>query len=132
MLRKFPPAVNVTLFRPYLWEASEPIQLLSSLESTALLALTLLVLFRAGPRRLIRYFSTHTFLQFCLLFSLIFAFAVGYTSYNFGALVRYKIPCLPFYTVFILSLLHLSKRSNREQVEEKHGKAPARTHPITT
>ena len=29
--------------------------------------------------------------QFCLIFSMLFAFAVGFTSYNFGALVRYKI-----------------------------------------
>ena len=39
-------------------------------------------------------------LVFCLVFSIIFAFAVGISSYNFGALSRYKIPCLPFYATF--------------------------------
>jgi hypothetical protein len=40
-----------------------------------------------------------------LVFSIIFAFSVGFTSYNFGTLVRYKIPLMPFYYIalFILS-----------------------------
>jgi len=44
-------------------------------------------------------------IQFCLIFSVIFAFAVGISSYNFGALSRYKIPCLPFYAVALV-LIH--------------------------
>ena len=48
-------------------------------------------------------------LMFFLIFSLIFAFAVGITSYNFGALSRYKIPCLPFYGAFLMILLNQSK-----------------------
>ena len=34
---------------------------------------------------------------YCLMFSLIFALFVGATTLNFGSLVRYKIPALPFY-----------------------------------
>jgi hypothetical protein len=49
------------------------------------------------------------YVLFCLVFSLIFAFAVGISSYNFGALSRYKIPCLPFYGAFILILYHHKK-----------------------
>jgi hypothetical protein len=46
---------------------------------------------------------------FFLVVSLIFAFAVGISSYNFGALSRYKIPCLPFYAAFVLVILHHKK-----------------------
>jgi hypothetical protein len=42
---------------------------------------------------------------FSLIFSLIFAFAVGASSGNFGALSRYKIPCLPFYGAVLAILL---------------------------
>lgn len=41
-----------------------------------------------------------TFTIYCL----IFGFVVGFTSYNFGALGRYKIP---IYSLFIFILLYL-------------------------
>jgi hypothetical protein len=45
-------------------------------------------------------------LSFSLAFSIIFAFAVGISSYNFGALSRYKIPCLPFYAASLIILYY--------------------------
>ncbi|MBK9533341.1 MAG: hypothetical protein IPO42_16435 [Chitinophagaceae bacterium] len=42
---------------------------------------------------------------YCLLFALLFALFVGATTANFGTLVRYKIPCLPFY-IIALYLIH--------------------------
>jgi hypothetical protein len=33
----------------------------------------------------------------CLVFAISFSFGVGVNSYNFGTLVRYKIPMMPFY-----------------------------------
>ena len=41
MLKLAPPAINVSLFRPYLWEVKNPLMLLSSLESMFFLILTL-------------------------------------------------------------------------------------------
>ena len=46
----------------------------------------------------------------CLLFALSFAFVVGISTYNFGSLSRYKIPCTPFYMLFILILLFKDKK----------------------
>jgi hypothetical protein len=48
---------------------------------------------------------------FALLFSIIFAFAVGFTSFNFGALVRYKIPCIPFFVMALYMLRHYGTKS---------------------
>jgi hypothetical protein len=31
----------------------------------------------------------------------LFGFSVGFTAYNFGALVRFKIPVLPFYVMLL-------------------------------
>jgi hypothetical protein len=97
MLKKFPAAVNVSLFRPYLWETKKVIQFLSSFEAFAILILTLKVLFSLGPAKAWKAISEDPNVQFCLIFTLIFGFAVGMSSFNFGTLSRYRIPCLPFY-----------------------------------
>ncbi len=106
MLVKFPQAVNVTLFRPYVWEAKKPIMLLSAFESLLFLFLTLRVLFVVGLKKSWRTISTDPTIQFCLIFSVIFAFAVGVTTYNFGSLSRYKIPCLPFYAIAMILIFY--------------------------
>jgi hypothetical protein len=35
---------------------------------------------------------------------MVFAVAVGASTSNFGALSRYKIPCMPFYFIMLLML----------------------------
>ncbi len=113
LLSKFPQAVNVTLFRPYLFEVRNPVMLITAVESLGFLLFTIYVLIRVGPFRSIRISFSYPFIIFCLIFALIFAFAVGLTSYNFGALARYKIPCLPFYLVAILLILDYHKKEKR-------------------
>jgi hypothetical protein len=106
MLSKFPFAVNVTLFRPYLWEAKKIIVALSAIEAFLFLFLTLKVLFTIGPKKTWRTINRDPTIQFCLIFSVIFAFAVGISSYNFGALSRYKIPCMPFYALALVLIYY--------------------------
>jgi len=43
-------------------------------------------------------------LIFCFSFSLLFAFALGFSTSNFGALVRFRIPFLPFFNLMLLAL----------------------------
>lgn len=103
MLLKFPQAVNVSLFRPYPWEARKVIMAFSALESLLFLILTLRVIGSVGLKRVWKAIGLDPNIQFSLIFAIIFAFAVGITTYNFGSLSRYKIPCLPFYTLaFVL------------------------------
>ncbi|WP_018630777.1 hypothetical protein [Niabella aurantiaca] len=102
MILKFPLAVNVTLFRPYLWESGKLIILTSALEAFLFLFLTLKVIIVLGIRKCWKTIMSDSTIQFCLIFAVIFAFAVGISSGNFGALSRYKIPCLPFYSLAIL------------------------------
>lgn len=106
MLSQFPLAVNVTLFRPYLWEAKKIIVALSAVEALLFLFLTLKILFSIGPVKIWKTVIEDATIQFCLIFSVIFAFAVGISSYNFGALSRYKIPCLPFYAVALVLIYY--------------------------
>ncbi|MEQ9116866.1 MAG: hypothetical protein RLO12_09680 [Fulvivirga sp.] len=104
MFRAAPAAIVVSLFRPFIWEVTNPLMLISSLEATIFLFFTFYIFIKVGPLNIIRLFFADSFLKFCLIFSLIMAFAVGLNSFNFGTLVRYKIPFLPFYMVMLFTL----------------------------
>ena len=109
MLSKFPLAVNVTLFRPYIWEAKKVIVMLSAIESILFLFLTLKIIFTLGIVKIWNTVNEDPTIQFCFVFSIIFAFAVGISSYNFGTLSRYKIPCMPFYALGLILLYYKNK-----------------------
>jgi len=102
MLSKLPESVNVTLFRPYLWEVNNVVMLVTAIESLIFLLVTIYMLIKAGPFRLIQSLFTNPEVMLCISFTLILGFVVGFTSMNFGALARFKIPLLPF---FIMGLL---------------------------
>lgn len=105
-LKLFPQAVNVTLFRPYLWEIKNPLMLLSAIESFIFLVLSGLALayiFISGKMSIL----TKPLIIMTLLFSIVFAFAVGVSTFNFGTLARYKIPMLPFYAGALVIIYHL-------------------------
>ncbi|MBL0145287.1 MAG: hypothetical protein IPP48_05575 [Chitinophagaceae bacterium] len=55
--------------------------------------------FKFGARHFITTCLKDPTVIYCLLFSLLFALFVGVTTSNFGSLVRYKIPCMPFYVI---------------------------------
>jgi hypothetical protein len=114
MLSKFPLAVNVTFFRPYLWEAKKVIVLLSAIEALLFLYVTLKILFTLGVVKIWRTVSSDPTIQFCLIFSIIFAFAVGISSYNFGTLSRYKIPCMPFFVLGLILTYYKNKPLNKK------------------
>lgn len=97
LLKMVPKAINVTLFRPYPWESRKIVLIPNIFEGIISFLVTLLVLWRVGPFRTLKAVFSNSMLIFAVLFSLIFAFAVGFTTYNFGSLARYKIPALPFY-----------------------------------
>ena len=112
MIKMFPKAVNVTLFRPYIWESRKIIVIPSILESGITLFLTLRVIWTLGFFKTIKSIFADPVVLFCLIFALIFAFAVGFSTMNFGALARYKIPCLPFYFAALIILYHKKPKPN--------------------
>lgn len=123
MVKKFPAAVNVTLYRPFLWEVRKPIVLLSALESFVFLVLTLMAFYRNGFLNTFRLIFRNPNLLFLFIFSIIFAFAIGISTGNFGTLSRYKIPCMPFFAALLLILYY-----QKEPVTEKkqYAKRPVR------
>ena len=119
LLKAFPKAVNVALFRPYLWEARKIIVIPSAIEALFTLGLTVYVFFRVGLRRILVAIVADPVVLFCMIFAIIFAFAVGFTSFNFGALARYKIPCLPFYYTAMIVLLSKAPQKTKTPAPPK-------------
>jgi hypothetical protein len=111
MIRLAPQAINVALFRPYVWEVRNPLMLMSAFESLFFLVITIYVFFNflTIPGRAL----LNPDVIFCLVFSLVFAFGVGISTYNFGTLSRYKIPLLPFYMLALVLLIDHSKSARK-------------------
>jgi hypothetical protein len=103
------------LYRPFLWDAKNPVMLISALENFFLMFLTIRVFFRLGPIKLFRKIFSEPLLIFSFVFAIFFAFSVGLTTANFGALVRYKIPSIPFF----LSLLMILDQSRANEIQER-------------
>jgi hypothetical protein len=112
MLKLFFPAMNAGLFRPYLWESKSLVLFIAGLENLFLLGFTLYILYKTKIIGAFRIIFKNPLLLFCALFSILFAFMIGLTTSNFGALVRFKIPILPFFvtTLFIIDYLMKKKK----------------------
>lgn len=119
MLKKFPQAVWVSLYRPHLWEVNNIVMLLSALEGFVLLMFTIYVFYKVGFIKSVKLITSKPFLIFCFLFSIAFAFAIGISTYNFGTLVRYKIPMYPFFVSGLFILLSYSKRERKSLVLDR-------------
>lgn len=105
LLKVAPAAIIATFYRPFIWESRKLSTLLSSLESLAIMIFTLFVFFKVGPRNFVSSILKDPTILYCILFSLLFALFVGATTPNFGTLVRYKIPCVPFYVIALFLIL---------------------------
>ncbi|MGZ3903039.1 MAG: hypothetical protein ACXVC6_05060 [Bacteroidia bacterium] len=112
---KAPLAINAALFRPYVWEVKNPLMLLTALESAYIMVLTLGLLFRLKFFGFFRFIWENPLLLFSVLFSLFFAFSVGLSTPNFGALARLKIPCIPFFVASLFVLRHLYEKKTKKK-----------------
>jgi hypothetical protein len=101
-LTLIPNSLAATFFRPFLWEVKSPVALFSAIESLILLLLTVYFFFKRGIGKFFRLAFADPRLLMCFIFSVTFAVAVGASTSNFGALSRYKIPCMPFFFIMLL------------------------------
>ena len=108
LLSSAPLAIFTALFRPLPWEIGSLTMVVSAIENTILILFVLYSLIRIGPFRFFRITFNDPFLVCCLVFSLFFAFGVGIAGTNFGALVRYKIPLMPFF----FSVIYIVRRKS--------------------
>ena len=72
--------------------------------------------FKAGVKYTIKQILGNPFVSMCLLFSVVLALGIGISTSNFGALVRFKIPLIPFFALGWLEIL-FTKRKEAELAE---------------
>jgi hypothetical protein len=97
ILSKAPVATFAGLFRPTLMEGDNVVMVLAALENTWLLFFFISILFKTRVIYFIALLRTNPLLQMCFVFAFSYAFMIGVTTPNFGALVRFKIPLLPLF-----------------------------------
>jgi len=117
LIKKAPIAITAGLFRPFIWEVRNPVMLLSGIENAILVIFTLLMFRRL---KIIGFFTTifsEPLIVFSFTFSMFFTFGIGLSAANFGALVRYKIPAMPFYLATLFIMNYIYNKPKIESVE---------------
>tara|TARA_B100000963_G_scaffold360636_1_gene392292 strand:+ start:2458 stop:3789 length:1332 start_codon:yes stop_codon:yes gene_type:complete len=109
MISLAPMAIFTALYRPLPWEIGSPMMIISALENILLIVVSIFLLIRLNPISFLKIILKEPFLLFAFTFSFVFAFGVGIASTNFGALVRYKIPLMPFFFTGLYIINYLSK-----------------------
>jgi hypothetical protein len=114
LLNVFPKALVAALYRPFLWEARKLIVLFNAIEASLFLLISIRILLRVGPKSIWGVINSDANIQFFIVFTIIFGFAVGLTSGNYGSLSRYRIPCLPMFALSLMLIYYKSGKDKRE------------------
>ncbi len=104
VIRSYLLSLNVSLFRPYVWEVKNILALLSALEVLFIMLLTLFLLFRTLFKGFFSFAAQSPLLMFSLVFTFLIGPMVGFIAFNFGTLIRYKLPFVPFFYTYLLLL----------------------------
>ena len=109
-LKLAPLAIFTAIYRPSILEIGSPAMVISVIENFFLLLFSIYALSKTNPLRLLKQIFSSPILTYSLIFTVIFGFGVGIAGTNFGALVRYRIPLIPFF--FPLIYLISKKKIN--------------------
>ena len=104
IIKATPKALINTIFRPTIFEISNPMMLLAAIENLILLLFMVLTAIFFSKRNL-----KNPWLWFCVSFVLILFTLSGITTPILGALVRYKAPALPFFGLILMYLINFEK-----------------------
>jgi hypothetical protein len=108
VLQKAPEAFFVAYFRPFIFsDVRNVATLFEAIQTLILLLVSIYVLLKVGIFKCLKIMVSDPNVRSFMLFAIIFGVTVGLTSYNFGALARYKIPAVPFYTASISIIYYL-------------------------
>ena len=122
LLAKVPEAITTVLFRPYIWESKKLIMFFAGLENSIIILITIYVIWKAGLVNFFKLLSLDSLIQFCFVFMILFAIIVGLTSFNFGTMIRYKVPCVPFYLSFLIMLNYKSGLKRKQPIDPVIGR----------
>ena len=109
-----PIAIFTCLFRPFIWESRKIFILFSSFESLLLLLCTVYVIIKLRFLGFFREVFNNPYILTSFFIAVLFALIIGFTTYNFGTMARYKIVLLPFYffTLVYLYTIYSEKPKN--------------------
>lgn len=105
LLKKIPLGIFTTYFRPHLWEVKKPIVFFSALESFLILAFTIWAFIKNGKYLLI-LIREDFFARLSMYYAIVLGIIIGLTTFNFGTLIRYKVPVVPFAWLFVFLLFY--------------------------
>lgn len=111
-------AIFATLFRPTFFDVRNFVMGICSIENMFVFGFTVYLLYRLKVYKFLSLISSHPLLMFSFIFSIFFAFSVGISISNFGALVRLKIPCIPFFLSSLVILNEMYNRSRSKNLEK--------------
>jgi len=111
-----PKAIIAGLFRPFLWDARNPFMLISGIENFIVLLLFIWIFFKRNVLLVFKLISQDPFVLGMLIFVVFFAFGIGLSASNFGALVRYRIPLLPLFVGSLFIIRDTYIKSNKMKV----------------
>ncbi len=113
IIMESPIAVFTALFRPFLWETRKALMLLSAIESFLTLIATLFIFVKCRGWKFFLYIFTEPYLFFCFVYTILLGAIIGFSTFNFGTLVRYRLPILPFYFFMLLFIYLKTIQINR-------------------
>ncbi|MBK7965271.1 MAG: hypothetical protein IPK10_08200 [Bacteroidetes bacterium] len=116
VLSKFPIATFSAIYRPMIIETNNLVMFISGIENLLILIFTIRILIKVKVFGLFRYVFKNELLAFSFVFAILFAFSVGLSTSNFGSLVRYKIPCIPFFVASLYIISHLKEKNEMENL----------------
>ena len=100
-IKTAPSALATTLFRPWPRESRSPFLLMAAAENVLIFGLLLLALVFHQPWREINW----NLVALALLFTSFLFVLIGWTTPVMGALVRYKVPALPFLAIIAVAIV---------------------------
>jgi hypothetical protein len=112
LVKVFPKALLNALYGPFLWQSKKIIIFFNAIEASIFLYVTIKILIVVGFKNIRKIVSEDPTLQFFLTFVIIFGFAVGLTSGNYGSLSRYRIPMMPFFGLSLCLIYYKSGKAN--------------------
>ena len=104
LVKNSPLAFLNVAFRPSIFEAKNPLMLISAIENLFIVLFVLICIFFCSKKVMNRHL-----LYFCLCIVVLLFVLIGITAPILGAAVRYKIPGLPFLLIGFLFLLDKEK-----------------------
>ncbi|NVO02721.1 MAG: hypothetical protein HXX09_08430 [Bacteroidetes bacterium] len=115
LLKNIPEALFNTLFRPHLLDSKSPFILLAAFENILMLGIGLISIVFIDRKKI-----NFNYFYFCLFFMLFTFILTGLITPVLGAIVRYKVPALPFLAIMFLLVLDKEKLLNKFPILKKY------------